>query len=506
MRDQGLNGLLTSGHVGLLGTDRYIWYNGGDGSFDPGPFDSSLAGRTGIEVPLNPGNNDDDTVANLTAAAITADGAYSASSDPASSQVDVTGTASFAFGSRPWDETQLGLVGMQYSADLVGTAYFDAASFRGCRLDPAQIPAVPFVVTGCRMVVGAVHTAQLTMALYQGGTGPGDFENATLVGVLGTTSGSDTETVLYVSTPTPFEVDPGAGDLWVMWMHDAGGFEQPFPGLGVDASLTSNYISSGGAGVFISAAGPSSSDPADFPATAPAIGGGTFASFCSIGLSYVISDNFPNDMVVVGRFGSRAPDPSVFQNTSGDTLLVGNSYTSPDLLGMEVTGGQSAYDTHVLNSNYRMSILIGGTAVDNFTGCDTFDLGEAGAGTTDTGWVDATPATPVPLPAATQFFVGLHFDASGSILRFVDDSNLTNPLSPPENPAAFLNPNIGGTPGAPESEVDDGTLGGTPTTNVTFDPSQPQVDPIPIPDGTIYQNDNFVGARAFYRIPGAAVI
>lgn len=505
MRDQGLSGLNFTGHRILLGTDRFVYFVGieGSGSFNPGDFDSSLVGRSGIEVIVPAGNQSRSAMATLAAAAINADGRYTAT--PAGVNVTVFGTSSVAFGSVDYDTGGYGLRGCQYSRALVGGPYFDSAQLRGARLDLTALPANPFVVTGMRYVQGDVHAAQVPVALYQGGTGAGDFENATLLGVIGVSSGSATDTVLYSPCPTPFLVDPSAGNLWVMWMHDAGDVTMPFPGVGTGAQTTSDYALSGGNGIFISAAGPSSSDPADFPATAPAIGGGTFASIPTFALSYVEADAMPSNMVPQYRFGTRQNNTAVFAGVSALPLFVGDSYTNPDVEGLELIQFSIAYDTHVLNSNYRASYCEGGTADANYSTASYTDVGIPGEGGTATGWVDRDLPTPIPMAPAVRSWLTIHFDGSGSALAFVDDTDVPNTYSPPDNPAPFINDGVGGITQASECEVDDGSLGGTPTTNYTYDPALTQSDPLPVPNGTIYTNNNFVGVRALARVGGASI-
>ncbi len=83
------------------------------------------------------------------------------------------------------------------------------------------------------------------------------------------------------------------------------------------------------------------------------------------------------------------------------------------------------------------------------------------------------------------------------------DAGAPDQFGPPQDPAAFYNGNTS------ESEADDGTLGGTPTTNVQFDPSLPQVSPdgtTLTPNGTIYNNSNNVGVRMRFEIPGAEIL
>ena len=53
--------------------------------------------------------------------------------------------------------------------------------------------------------------------------------------------------------------------------------------------------------------------------------------------------------------------------------------------------------------------------------------------------------------------------------------------------------------------MDDGFLGGTPSTNVTFNPAVAQAAGAVTPDGTNYNNNNNVGARARWAVLGFAV-
>ena len=495
MRDMGRLNALTAGHYALIGSDRYLYFDSGDGSFNPGAFDSGLSGRTGIAATLAAGNQAGSAVATAAASAINADGRYSAS---ALSDV-VTVDASVSFGTRDYASSSFGLVGMQYSTDLIGTTYFAADTLRCARLDPAEIPTDPFIVTGGRLVIGTLHTAQATVAIYQGGsiTSP---VGATLVGVVGTTSGSATEAVLFFGTPAPFLVDPTAGPLWVTWMHDTGGCNFPFPLTGSAAGTTSNYITSGGSGIVYTTAGPASSNPADFPASFPAPTA-SFPTFPSIGISYVGASDFQNDLLVVGRFGTRSA-AAALTSQSNNTLLVGNSYSSPALLGMSVLDASVNYAVHIAGSNYRLSLAVGGAAVNDFSGAAWYDIGEAGG--TATGWVDVTPAGSVAIPASSQCWITIHHtEGTPPVSALAYDAGAPDQFGPPQDPAAYYNGNTS------ESEADDGTLGGTPSTNVQFDPTLPQVSPdgtTLTPNGTIYNNNNNVGVRMRYQIAGAEVL
>ncbi len=496
MRDMGRLNALTAGHYALIGSDRYLYFDSGDGSFDPGTFDSGLTGRTGIAANLAAGNQSGSAVATAAAAAITSEGTYTATS--LADVVTVSATA--AFGTRGWDTSSFGLVGMQYSTDLIGSTYFAANTLRCARLDPAELPPSSFIVTGGRLVIGTLHTAQATVAIYQGGsiTSP---VGATLVGVVGTTSGAATEAVLFFGTPTPFLVDPTAGPLWVTWMHDTGACNFPFPLIGSAAGTTSNYITSGGSGIVYTTAGPASSNPADFPASFPAPTA-SFPTFPSIGISYVGAADFQNNLVVTGRIGTRAA-ASALTSAVNNTLLAGNSFDGPAQLGMSVREAAVAYAAHIAGSNYRLSLAVGGAAFNDFSGGAWYDVGEAGG--TDTGWVTVTP-TPgsVAIPPSSRLWVTVHHtEGTAPVSSIAYDAAAPDAYGPPQDPAAYYAGNTS------ESEADDGTLGGTPSTNVQFDAALPQVIPdgsTLVPNGSIYNNSNNVGVRATYQVLGAEVL
>ena len=488
---------ITAGHYLAIGSDRFLYFDTGPGTFNPADFDASLSGRSPIVATLAAGNQTGPQVAATAAAAISTDGRYTAS---ALADVVTVSASSVAFGSRAWSASSFGLVGMQYSTDLIGTTYFAANTLRCARLDPAEIPSDPFIVTGGRLVIGTLHTAQATIALYQGGTIASPV-GASLVGVVGTTSGSATESVLFFGCPAPFSIDPSAGPIWVTWMHDTGGCNFPFPLTGSAAGTTSNYITSGGSGIVYTTAGPASSNPADFPASFPAPTA-SFPTFPSIGISYVGASDFQNDLRVVGRFGTRAA-AAALTSQSNNTLLVGNSYSAPAILGMSVLDASVNYAVHVAGSDYRLSLAVGGAAVNDFSGAAWYDIGEAGG--TATGWVDVTP-TPgsVAIPASSQCWITVHHtEGTPPVSALAYDAAGPDQFGPPQDPAAYYNGNTS------ESEADDGTLGGTPSTNVQFDPSLPQVSPdgtTLTPNGTIYNNANNVGVRMRFEIPGAEIL
>ncbi len=507
MRDMGRAGAHIMGHYWLLGTTHYVYYTLDGAGFDPGGTDgngvaysTALVGRTGIEVALGAGNHDETAVAAATAIALTGAGFPTTAVGGA---VEVTGATSASAGPTDFDSAgPVGLLGMQ-NAFRGGTSSFPGSSLRGSQLDPADLPADPFIVTGGRISAGNVHAVQSTMALYQGGV-DGNFETASFVGVIGTTTGSATDTQIYVVAPQPFVVDPANGPIWLMVMDSGGGWEAPADTVGSGAGTSSNYLVTGGQGIWTVTGGPSSSDPADFPATLAAIDS-SFTFLPSMAIGFVTQDDFQNDMAVVGRIGTREQDASLFTGTSAATLAVGNSFDTPATLGMSVETGGVNYNNHVLGSDYRMSLVVGGAAFNDFSGGAWFDIGVAGAGTTTTGWVDVAPPGVIPIPPSSRIFVAIHHTETaggGADTELAFDAGAPDVYGPDTNPAAYYNGNTS------ESEFDDGSLGGVPSTNVEFDEAVPQV-PVDgqtlTPNGDLYNNDNNVGVRMRYTVRGFAV-
>lgn len=501
MRDMGRLGPHIAGHCWLLGDDWYVWYDQGDGSFDPGIVDAALAERTGIQVTLPASNQTPEEVATATATAIDAVDELTAEADGA--DVHVTGAGTAEAGSRTWEAAaaanDFGVLGTLH-AELAGANSFPAAATSGSLLDPAQLPAEPFVVTGLRVACSSVHAAQLTVAIYQGGAADDDFEGAVLLGVVGTTTGSATNANLYVAAVAPFVIDPSAGRVWVVWSHDAGAFEAAYPfDLGspiqLEAIETSHWVITGGQAIFEAAGVPLSSDPEDWPEELPAVTNTTIA-IPSLMLSFVTAAGYQNDMRVVGRIGTRA-DAADYTGTSGATLLVGNSHTSPATLGMTVLAAAVAYAAHDEGNDYRLSLAVGGAAANNFSGASFTDIGRAIG--TATGWVTVTP-TPgaIAIPPSSRVWIMIHHTSGASLLAF-DPGAAPHVHDPAFDPAAYYGGNT------TESEVDDGFLGGTPTTNVSFDPAVAQVAGVIAPNGSNYNNNNNVGVRLWYVVAGFAI-
>ena len=500
MRDMGRLGPHNAGHYWLLGEDWYVWENQGPGSFDPGAFDAELVDRTGIEVTLSAANTSAADRATAAAAAIDATPGLGATADGAN--VVITGAGSASAGTRSWDDARAGgdhgVLGMLHSG-LAGVNSFPAANTSGSLLDPASLPSEPFIVTGFRVACSSVHAAQLTVSVYQGGTADNDGEGAVLLGIAGVTTGSATNANLYAAASEPFEVDPSAGRVWVVWSHDAGDFEAAYPfdaGNPVqnEAITTSHWVMTGGQGIYEMSGIPLSSDPEDWPAELPAVTGDTVA-VPSIMLSYVTSAGFQNDMRVVGRIGTRA-DAADYTGTSSATLLVGNSHTSPATLGMTVRDAAVAYAVHASGNDYRLSLAVGGAAANDFSGATFSDIGRATG--TATGWVTVTPtASSIAIPPSSRIWIMIHHTAGASSLAF-DPGAAPDVHDPAINPASYYGGNT------TESEVDDGGLGGTPTTTATFDPAV-ALSGVIVPDGTNYNNSNNVGVRLLWEIPGFEV-
>ena len=497
MRDMGRLGPHNAGHYWLLGSDWYVWDSQGPGSFDPGTFDIELLERQGIEVTLTASNRTAAQRATATAAAIDATPGLGATADGA--DVFITGASTASAGTRSWDDSLAGgdhgVLGMLH-AGLAGLNSFPAAQTSASLLDPTALPSEPFVVTGFRVACSSVHAAQLTVAVYQGGTADNDSAGAVFLGVAGVTTGSATNANLYAAAAEPFEVDPAAGRVWVVWSHDVGDFEAAYPfDLGnptqAEAITTSQWVITGGQGIYEMSGIPLSSDPADWPEVLPAVTGDTIA-VPSIMLSYVTSAGFQNDQRVVGRLGTRAAATD-YTGTSGATLLVGNSHTTPATLGMTVRDAAVAYAAHTAGNDYRLSLAMGGAAANDFSGASFRDIGRATG--TATGWVTVTPiAGSIALPPSSRTWIMIHHTAGASLLGF-DPGAAPDVHSPAFDPAAYYGGNT------TESEVDDGFLGGTPTTNATFDPAV-ALSGVVTPDGTNYNNSNNVGVRLTYEVLG----
>lgn len=497
IRDRGQVGADLTGHYWLLGVTHYVWYRHGGFGWDPGDFDTALAGLTGIEVTLAGSNRTAAQVATATATAIDDEGTYGATADGA--DVVVTGTDTASAGPRTVETAgECGIRGMQ-TWDLAGLNNFGNGATSGALLDAADLPADPVVITGMRVTVGNVHTAQLTVAIYQGGGSDTDFNGATLVGVVGTTSGSATLANLYVECPEPFVVDFTAGRTWVLWSHDAGGYAAPYPfsssadPVHVAARDTSNWVVASNNVTREINTVPLSSDPEDWPASLGAVTGQT-VGMPPIAIGFVTRDEFQCDMRIAGRIGTRAAAAALI-GTSANTLIVGNSFITPDKLGMTVLDGEVAYNVHDPASHYRISMAVGGAAADDFSGATFYDVGLAD--TAGAGWVAVTPtAGTISIPADERIFITVHHTAGASSLRF--DAGTPDAYGPPSNPAAYFNGNT------TESEYDDGTLGGAATTNVSFDENDAQSGVI-VPDGDLYNNDNSPGVRLRFEVPGFAV-
>jgi hypothetical protein len=349
------------------------------------------------------------------------------------------------------------------------------------------MPSDPYFVSGLRLAVGSINAGpgSAAFALYQGGS-TGDFSGCTLLSTFGSNTHSDTVAWDYLPLDTPVLVDPADGPLWIMWAHVAGDFGMPFTWTFLTPTGSADnqdFQLSGNDCSFLMTAGTSFGDPTNFPATMGTVDSGEFG-MPPFALTFMETP-IQNDLVVVGRMGTRVTDPLTdFTGTSGLPLLVANSYNTPNILGMEVLEAGVAYRTHTLGSNYRLSLGTGGAADDDFQGAVFADIGEAGVGTTDTGWNDVTAPAGVTLAPSSRIWLALEFDGSGSELAY--DPAGPEDFSPATLPAAYYNGNT------TEAEIDDGSLGGTQSTNIDFDPTTPFTGTMAY-DGSLYSNDNNVG-------------
>ena len=491
LRDIGRVGSQIVGHYFILDDAYYVWYRHDGIGFDPQLAAVELVGLTGIRVDLPAGNVGDSTVATLTAAAIDGVGSYTALATSASVEIGECTTVSS--GDTDWESSaQAGVLGTPDNR-LLGFNSFPSATLRACELDVSS-RSTSFILTGCRLAIGDTHTGQLVMAIYQGGV-TGDFETAALLGYLGSTTGTDTDTWGYIGSQDGVLVNPASGVVWVAWAHDTGDFEMPFTANGQTNAVGTNFVITGGDASFPVAGGAAFSTSAGFPATLGAMGAGE-TGIPSFLLSFV-DVGWHSNMVPAARIGTREQDASLFTGTSGAPLLVGNSFNTPDNLGMEVRTAGVNYATHSSGSDYRLALATGGTADNNFNLAVWQDIGQTSG--TDTGWNDISAPSGVSIAANSRIFVTIEFDGvGGSELAF--DANGPGPYGDANNnPAAYYNGNTS------ESEVDDGSLGGTPSTNVDFDPSTP-ITGAQTFDGTIYNNENNVGVRMVYHVPGFEIV
>lgn len=509
MRDMGRVGSHNLGHYYVLDDTYYVYtYHDGIG-IDPRDFDASLAALTGIRVDLPGGNVDADTVASLHAAAIAlelGDGSSSTGSQVTCPGVSVleVGTRTWATAGRAANTTSSGILGMR-RLEALGGFDFDVGTARAAQVDMSRWGGRPKIITGFRWAHSNTHASQGIVVLFQGGV-PGDFETAALVGVVGQTSGSDVGVWGYYGTSEGVLVDPANGPLWMAWSHP--------PGMTVDFSVpgslstdTSDYIVTGGNVTFLLTGSPVWSTPAQVPAVLPAVDSGELGT-PAIALSYIDQD-FQNDMRPVGRIGTRfgAGDTSqTFASSSGDPLFVGNAFRAPDNLGMVASVDvppEVNYATHVAGSNYAVHIGLGGLADNDWSRAEFYRCGQTSG--TDTGWVPVAEAfDDIVIPANERVWMNVKFDGLGGSQISFDGGAPTPDYGPSEEPAAYYLGN------ETECEIDDGTLGGLPTTNINFAPADPSPSTDPpteyTPDGDIYRNDNNVGVRGHYAIAGFGLV
>jgi len=493
-RDLGRMGSQIVGHHFILDSTYYVWYRHGSAGFDPGTsgYAAELSGLTGIQVTLPAGNVTAAAVATATASAIDGVGSYTAVATGGS--ITVQELTTVAAGGTSYSAS--GAAGVFGNLDnrMIGLNSFSGATLRASQFDLTRLPATPFIITGLRLGIGDTHAGQCAIAIYQGGPADGDYNTATLLGTIGSTTGSGTDEEQFIVCTDGVLVDPSAGRLWVAWAHQAGAFEMSFTWGSQPQASDVDYLLTGGQGSHVMTAGTSFSDVASFPGTLGSVAASELG-IPSFMFSYV-STTFHSDMTPVGRIGTREQDGSLFLGASSAPLLVGNSFTTPNLLGMEVLSASVNYDTHVSGSDYRLEIATGGTADNNFNGAVWQDIGQTTG--TSLGWVDVDAPSGVSIAPSSRVFITIEFDGGASALAFDDDTAPGAYGDQNINPAAYYNG------GSTESEVDDGSLGGTATTTVDFDPSTALVGTQTF-DGTIYNNGNHVGVRMLYHIPGFVI-
>lgn len=502
LRSTGRMGGLLTLHYIQLGTTHYVWFRQGDAAPDPGDYVAALSGLTGIEVSLGTSHQTRAQVATAIASAVTTfGGGLSATSS--SDEVTVNGVTSHAFGST--GPAAAGAAGILGTPDdrVLSLNSFATASFRVALLDPADLPSNTFIVTGVDVAVGDTHAAGLVIALYQGGVSDSDPNGATLLGHVGTTAGDGSTFVWDRVFSSGVEVDPSAGRVWVSLMHDAGDFEMSFTWAAQGSSEGNNYIVAGGNVMRLITGGPSSSDSADLPASVGSV------SSSEIGMPAIrlgfVETPFQTDCEQVFNIGTLAglaagvrDDSFTFSSTSGDELVVGNSFSVPaGWEGVELYEMSINYATHNSGSDYRALFAVGGTADDNLSGATFYDVGQTSG--TATGWNDVAAPAGIPLAASTRIWLAIKFDAvGGSEISF--DANASNEYEDEHWGTAYLfNGNTTESEFAPLSNPI--VSSGEETTNVDYDPSL--ADPAPgawTPNGLNFTNDNNVGVAGRARV------
>ncbi len=513
-RTMGRTGGHLALHYWLLGTTHYVWYRQGSAQPDPAiASPAELAGRTGIRVDLPASAQTAAQVATATASAIDAVSGFGATA--VGDDVQVTGASTASAGGTAFSARgREGIIGTPDNRSMTLNS-FAAPSLRACLLDTSDWGGVPVVLTGFALGIGNTHSSGVVVSVWQGGSADDEFNTATPLGVLGTTSGDGTVSqTVYVQSDGVY-VDPSLGRVWLAIMHASGGAELSFTWYSQASATGNNYVTTGNNAIHLMTSGPSSSDPEDLPASL-----GTVASselgMLACQVSFVEASNFQCNMAPTFDFGTlhavevgQRDTTAILPDSSDDELVVGNSYNIPsDMRGLELYRTGVCYATHVNGSDYCAHLGVGGAAVDDWSGATVYEVGQTSG--TATGWVYVQAPAGIPLTEGTRVWLLLEFDGSGSALAF--DQNEGNIFEDDHfGPAVFYNGRTTESEFAPLTNpiVSEGEQ----TTNLDYDPSSTGLQAansapgpwVVMPDGFNFTNDNNVGTHGTATTTGFAV-
>ncbi len=161
----------------------YVWYSHSDGveatGVDPGDYEASLSGLTGVEVALASGSHTGIAVATATETAWNAAGT-GVTAVRTGDSIDYTGsitavtTTGGAWASRGSGHGTYG------TTDLASSASFGLDTTRFHQVLASNLPSTAFRIVGVRVKRGNNVGAGFRLAVYTDGTADGDPENAVL--------------------------------------------------------------------------------------------------------------------------------------------------------------------------------------------------------------------------------------------------------------------------------------------------------------------------------------
>jgi hypothetical protein len=494
-RSMGRAGAHLALHYILLGPAHYVWWNHGT-SPDPGAFLAALSGRTGIEVTL--AASAQTATQNATAVAAAVDAIAGMSASAAGAVVAVEGAGSASGGATSYSGR--GREGILGCPDNRAFTEFSTPgnTIRGSVLDATRWDSRPIVLTGFALGIGTQHSAAGVIAVYQGGSAglPG---GATLVGHLGSTSGSGTNTIERVASSGVY-VDPADGLIWIMAMYTAGQTRFQYT-YGSQASTAGHdWLTTSNNRIYVPGNGTASSDPDDLPATLTNGDTGDDATgMLAIQISFVDAATFQCDVMPAFPFGTMAGSSAglrdatfEFSSSTAVRFVAGNAYDIPATMrGLELLSLSINYAVHTSGEDLAGHLGVGGDAVDDWSGATVHHVGPAGEGGTATGWVEtATAAAGIPLAAGTR--VRLLIESGDDSTENAFDVNASDVFEAPVwGAASWYQGNTS------ESGYEPGTS--TPTTNLSFDAAIYGVQAgqtaaaVIVPNGDLVSDDNNAG-------------